>query len=162
MPWQAERVHQWLSGTGGILCGTEICRDGMSVEWTRRPSNVLNRCQRGLREDENSLARIVGMGDLGGAKTNVGQNRVKRQPDDVLVRPVLRCKSRPLGILCRNPHLPRPTLHLAAPMTEERQTRSPMYTFPRGCRRKVPNTVLHPETMESYRHVVLAKERSVG
>ena len=72
MPWQAECMHQWLSGTRCILCHAEVCRDGMSVEWTCRLSDVLNRCQRGLQKDENSLARVVGMRGLRGVKTNVG------------------------------------------------------------------------------------------
>ena len=61
----------------------------MSVKWTRRPSDVLNRGQWGWREDEDSLDRIAGMRDLGGAKTIVGQSHVKRQTDDVLARPAL-------------------------------------------------------------------------
>ena len=64
MPRKTEGVHQRLGGARGVFCSTEICRDGVDMEWPGGEGDMLSGGQSTLGEQKDRFVGTIGVSDL--------------------------------------------------------------------------------------------------
>jgi hypothetical protein len=125
---ETEGVHRRLGGVAVV--GDVVQGDGVHVERPRCECDVLHRSENGLGKQKDGLVRAVGMRDLRRVSVDSSQ-RDGYAP----ARPAPRYTRPKSGL---HPSVHR-LLQISLRDTEGRQTQTPKYTSPRGCRCKAPN-----------------------